>query len=234
MIATHTTFGAQALGYRARQEDALKWGRRDARWRWAVIADGLGGHARGDEAAHTAVAVLAKHSTDAPFSHPDGISTWMEAGILAAHRAVMHLATHEVLPPGSTALWVLADATQIWIAHVGDSRAYLVRPDVVVPLTVDMTPAGERVEQGRAPWDSQNTAADGHLLTACLGLAPLKVDVFSVPWRAGDAVVLTSDGLNGVDLATWRQVVQRPKALTALLEAEMWPDNATAVVMPHE
>ena len=222
----------QVIGQRDQQEDTCGWGTVPGGV-WAAVADGLGGHRAGQAAAQTALAVITQHV--ATWTRSDlPTDDWIEDGLLTAQTAVEALAQpHEATPPGTTLLWALAQPPRCRIAHIGDSRGYLVHGDQVTPLTTDMTPAGERVRQRHAPWNEQNTAADSHLLLSCLGQSPLMVNLFDVPWGAGDTLILTTDGLNLLPLPWWPLVVQRHLAIDAILRLSRWSDNATLVVLTH-
>ncbi len=227
-VETHVIHGGQALGGPTRQEDAWESG-----GPWAAVADGLGGHAHGDQASRLALGALRAFIASRPL--PDGpLDLWMREGVHAAHRAVRALGhTTDPRPPATTLLWAVAHGDQLWIAHVGDSRATLVRGSQVAPLTLDMTPAGERVGRQEAPWDTQNTAADAHQLISCLGIDPVTVEVFPVSWQAGDTVVLATDGLNPIPVGDWPDIVATPDPVAAALARGSFADNATLVVMHH-
>lgn len=222
--------GGSIRGRRERQEDA--WGSGDmAAGRWAAVADGLGGSRDGHRAARTAINAIQRY-----VETPPGIemSEWLEQGVLTAHRAVERLALPgEPFPPSTTLLWAVAREAEVWIAHVGDSRAYLVRNPQIGPLTLDMTPAGERVKRGEQPWSHQNTAADSHVLLSSLGYAPLLAETFSVDWQPGDVLVLTTDGLNAVPLPQWPGLLQERHPVSAVLAAADGLDNATVVLLRH-
>ncbi len=224
--------GGQALGQRRRQEDA--WGSGTVgTGKWAAVADGMGGHRDGAVASQTAIVALRKFITMTPGPQGGDWEKWLESGVMAAHRAVEALARPgEDTPPGTTMLWAVARGDTCWIAHVGDSRAYLVRGGRVSPLTVDMTLAGERVRDGLKPWDHQNTAYDGHVLVSAMGSAPLLVETFSVDWVAGDVLVLTTDGLNSLPLERWPSFLVTC-SVDEILGLAPWNDNATLVVMRH-
>lgn len=222
--------GGRVRGERARQEDAWGFGEVPGGV-WALVADGMGGHQAGDQASSAAADAILQHCLDTTAPIAD-MERWLINGVKAAHRAVEALAGP--LPasdaPGTTLLWAVTQGNRCWFAHVGDSRAYLVRGDQVGPLTTDMTPAGQRVRDGHEPWDHQNTASDAHILLSCLGHAPLAIEVFPVDWEPGDLVILTSDGLNSVPLTRWPQLV-RNLSVTDILHLHSWSDNATLVLL---
>ena len=226
-----SVIGHQVVGQRAHQEDSWAVGMLAAGGAWAVVADGLGGHRDGKAASQTAVDAITQHiQRTLP---PIGDMAWMLAGINQADAAVHALALpHENTPPATTLLWAVADARRVWIAHIGDSRAYLVHGHTVTPLTVDMTPAGDRVARGEAAWDSQNTAPDAHILHTCVGIPPVAVDAFSEAWMPGDSLVITSDGLNPIPLAEWAHVVKWANPLRVLDQAS-WHDNATLAILQN-
>lgn len=232
-VETKSVRAGQALGGRSRQEDAWESGVSSG-GPWATVADGLGGHVDGDQASRLAVSALRTFIEGHPM--PSGpLDLWMRDGVHAAHRAVRALGRiGEPRPPATTLLWAVAHGDQLWVAHVGDSRATLVRGSQVAPLTLDMTPAGERVGRQEAPWDTQNTAADAHQLTSCLGIDPVTVEVFAVTWQAGDTVVLATDGLNPILLDDWATLVATPDPVAAALDRGPFSDNATLAVMRHE
>lgn len=192
------------IGPRTRQEDATLITDLSNAWILAAVADGIGGHPHGDQAAPMALKTL--QTLVQAFVPPDVLdeSAWFS---VLQHQAVsMHATLRHAFPdddpsPGTTALWVFACSDRVWVGHIGDSRLTLVSPDGSVrPLTLDMTPAGDRVAHGQAPWEHQNTAPDAHILTSCLGAEFTRLHRFSVDWDPGDTLVLATDGLNGLPL----------------------------------
>lgn len=224
--------GGQRLGRRTRQEDAWAVGVSGASGVWGLIADGMGGHAHGDQAAKAAVAAMIPYVTQNPEPH-DRWVPWLLRGIEAADSAVRRITPAAGRPPGTTLLAAVGQYDHVWIAHVGDSRAYLLHGNHLQPQTTDMTPAGERFEAGQATWEEQNTARDSHILTACLGCGPVAVDCFAVRWEPGDLLVLTTDGLNPLPLNAWPALLRSPRPVEAVLEAQAWSDNATVAILPH-
>lgn len=223
--------GGRVRGGRTRQEDA--WGFGDIPGgAWALVADGMGGHQAGDQASGAAADAIMQHCLDTSVPITD-MEQWLRDGVKAAHRAVEALAgpRHGSGAPGTTLLWAVTHGDTCWFAHIGDSRAYLVRGRQVGSLTTDMTPAGQRVRDGRKPWEHQNTAPDGHILLSCLGHTPMVMEVFAVDWQPGDVVILATDGLNSVPLTRWPQLVRDSRSVTDILNLQPWSDNATLVFL---
>ena len=81
-------------------------------------------------------------------------------------------------------------------AHVGDSRAYLLRDDELDLITTDHTLVNELIELGRITPEEAEHHPHRHLITRVLGLGPVGVDTFSITLTDGDRLLLCSDGLN--------------------------------------
>ena len=81
------------------------------------------------------------------------------------------------------------------LAHVGDSRAYLLRAGEMRQLTTDHTLVNELIELGRITPDEAERHPHRHLITRVLGLGPVGVDTMKVDLAVGDRILLCSDGL---------------------------------------
>jgi len=237
MTISHWTYSA--LGPRARQEDAALVTDLPNAWVLAAVADGMGGHPRGDEAALMALNTL--QTLVQSFTPPAVLDQAGWFSVLQHQAVVMHAALRHAFPdedpsPGTTALWVFAHSERVWVAHIGDSRlTFIPANGPIQPLTVDMTPAGARVAAGQAPWEHQNTAPDAHILTSCLGAEFTKLQRFSVAWLPGDTLVLATDGLNGLPLTAWPTLLQTSDpaqaAVTQASQSLGLTDNTTVVVL---
>jgi len=163
-----------------------------------VLADGVGGHRQGEVAARTAVEAVIEGFASAPPSEPaanlltrlvkDANTRVHETGI-AAGPAGAGMSTTIV------ACNVRFD--RVYVAHVGDSRCYLIRDGRIKPLTRDHTIANEQVRIGvLAPGELGGN--NRHLLSRSLGgelFVNVEVNDFAV--RPGDMLLLCSDGLHG-------------------------------------
>ena len=165
-------------------------------WLFA-LADGVGGHAQGEVASRTAVEAMLTGFRDADGSEPLG--SLLRRLVQEANGRVLEAAI-EAGPSGAgMATTVVACAIRFdraVVAHVGDSRCYLVRRGRAVLLTRDHTIANEQVRMGLI--SSAEAADSRHILSRCLGAElAVNADVCEHVVLAGDVLALCSDGLHG-------------------------------------
>jgi PPM family protein phosphatase len=208
-------------------------------WYVFAVADGVGGHERGEWASQTAIAVvnveLAKQLTHS--SPVDALRTAFEAANAAvlgggtSARPDQHAAT--------TLVAALVREGTLWWAHVGDSRAYLVRQGRAKRLTQDHSWVDEQVRAGFMSREDALLSDRRHAITRSIGFeATVNVDASGpIPLRSGDVLILCSDGLHGqVADEEMAGVVQQllPEAATerlvALSNLRGGPDNISVVV----
>jgi len=164
-----------------------------------LVADGMGGHRAGQVAsglaARAAVGTL-RGLRPGPRSAVEKLRACVAAAnaeILASSRAKPELAGM-----GTTVVALLAEGDRVALAHVGDSRAYLLRGGAIRRLTDDHTLVGELVRRG----EISERAADGHpqrhVLVRALGVRRhVEPDLLELTPEPGDLFVLCSDGLTG-------------------------------------
>jgi protein phosphatase len=204
-----------------------------------VVADGLGGHAAGEVASRIAVETVLSRWTAGP---GDDAAKALRACVRDANSAVVGASYEKGRAGMGSTLTVLTIAGRdALIAHVGDSRAYLVRRDSCVQLTNDHSRVGEMVRMklitpdraAKHPARSQLTRSLGATLT-------LQVDLARQPIEVDDTFVLCSDGLwDEVARSEISQVVGAagPDAgtaadqLVAMAVERGAVDNVTAVVV---
>jgi protein phosphatase len=207
-------------------------------WVFAV-ADGVGGHERGEWASQTAVDVV---QTELPIQLDQAPpSDALVATFRAANATVWEGAANltGVQRPASTLVVVLVRDGTAWWAHVGDSRAYLVRLAQVQRLTQDHSWIEEQVRAGYLSREQAQLSERRHAITRSIGYeAALQVDTGGpMQLRSGDALILCSDGLH--DLVSDDElagVVQQllPEAaadrLVMLSNERGGPDNISVVL----
>lgn len=153
-----------------------------------IVADGMGGHVAGEVASRLAVNTAASTNED-PVKR-------VEAG----NRAIREQVAREPSLQGMGTTMTLACLEKggtVRFAHVGDSRAYLLRSGELRQLTEDHTVAAEYVAQGRISAEDALDHPQRHMLTRTLGLTPgIEVDEISLDLETGDRLLLCSDGLS--------------------------------------
>ena len=216
-----------------------------------VVCDGVSGRAGGAEASSLAVehigqAVAKSRKQLEEFATGTGqtarrdVATVLERAISEASRRIRHhaLANPHLSGMATTAAAVLVTGDQAFVAHVGDSRVYLVRQQVLHCLTEDHSVANDMKKRGRAP-DGSVAAGYHEALTRALGvLDTARVDLLDLEVLPRDRFVLCSDGVHAVigdDLMQLLAARGDPQqASEELIEAALQkgaPDNATAVVV---
>jgi serine/threonine protein phosphatase PrpC len=186
-------FGVTDAGkVRQNNEDALLVGEGEDETLF-VVADGIGGFEAGEVASSLAVEVLKGLQSDEPFRAAIGEAN---RRIVAAGRG-----DEKLSGMGTTVVAIRFGGTQrepvAEVAHVGDSRAYLVRGGDMKPITEDHSLVAELVRSGDLTRDQAAEHPQKNLITRALGAdEDVDVDTTVLPIEAGDRILLCSDGLS--------------------------------------
>ena len=164
-----------------------------------AVADGVGGQDFGEVASHTAIETLLSGFRQAPANEPHG--ALLSRLIRAANTSVID-AGHAATPGGAKmATTIVACALRydrVTVAHVGDSRCYLIRRGQPNLLTRDHTVANEHVRLKLLSKEEASYAETRHMLSRSLGNELMvNVEVNEHQVFAGDVLLLCSDGLHG-------------------------------------
>jgi PPM family protein phosphatase len=208
--------------------------------RLAVIADGMGGHEGGQEASRLAVETVREIYDRVSLDDPRAalVESFVAAHARIQDYAERHPAFHGM---GTTCTALVLRGRQLYFAHVGDSRLYLVRRASILRLTRDHSYVGRLVESGIVRAEDAERHPQRHILTAALG-AGMEVVVDGpeqgMALQDGDDLLLCTDGLWSVvteeELET---VVSRNApaeccaALVKLARQRGGPDNITLQVL---
>jgi protein phosphatase len=163
-----------------------------------VVADGMGGSQSGEVASQMAVAAVIRVVSQ---SNGEDVPAILRRAIEEANRDVHQASLQEPSRNGMgttcTAVMIRDDAA--WVAHVGDSRAYLLRAGHIRQLTSDHTFVAGLVENKQITRVQARRDPRRNILTRSIGPQPeVEADVFEADMRlcAGDAILLCSDGLH--------------------------------------
>lgn len=174
----------------------------------AVVADGMGGAAAGEEASRMAVdaienGLVTPENRSREFLQSltdEFVVTKLREAIRAGNASIVHYATKnpELHGMGTTTTLAFIRYDQAIVAHVGDSRAYLVQEQggTITQVTADHSFVEALVAAGQITLEQAEEHPMRHVLYRALGQAEeLEVDVYSVRLFTGDRLVLCSDGL---------------------------------------
>jgi serine/threonine protein phosphatase PrpC len=166
-----------------------------------VVADGMGGHANGQDASRLAIQtiidfMLPRLSSGSPMSEDD-FKNLLTEGVQRANQAVHQRNMEERADMGTTMTASLIVGAIAYVANVGDSRTYLYRePEGLVKITHDHSVVASLVDAGIIKPDDIYTHPKRNQIYRSLGEKPyVEIDTFKVPLQVGDKLLLCSDGL---------------------------------------
>ena len=203
-----------------------------------VVADGMGGHLGGQRAAQLAVErVIQEYYRDPSLDIPGSL----ERAIKLANAEIYSEAARNPAYKGmgSTIVAAVVRGDDLYVANVGDSRAYLVRGSSIQQITRDHSWIAEALRAGTITPEQALTHPNRGVVTRSLGGGPdVRVDRFHRKIQPGDVVLLCSDGLtNVVSDADIQKVVTRERPqraankLIAMANQGGGPDNIAAIVI---
>jgi protein phosphatase len=161
-----------------------------------VVADGMGGAQAGEVASALAVEEFQQELPEQG-SAEERLST----RIREANRRIYERSRveHEHAGMGTTLTAVYVDDDDLAVAHVGDSRAYIFRDGTLTRLTQDHSLVEELVRQGKLTEEQAAEHPQRSIITRALGIElDVEVDTWTYPARAGDVILLCSDGLTSM------------------------------------
>jgi protein phosphatase len=205
-----------------------------------AVADGMGGAQAGEVASQLAVAVLAELLAETPPDDESAAALLAEAAAEANSRIYAAASADTARSGmGTTLTALLLRDDHALLAHIGDSRAYLLRGDTLTQLTQDHSLVAEMVRDGRLAADEARLHPYRSILSRALGTeSEAEVDELQVDLLPGDVLLLCSDGLSGpvpTDRLHKGLAAGDPeKAARRLVDEALrqgGPDNVTVVVV---
>jgi len=179
-----------------------------------MVADGMGGHAAGEVASQMAIDLVMDYirrtnATDEPYltgfnNRYSRAGNRLSSAIILANQVISDTAAtrRDWQGMGTTAVacWMPDPATaQLSIAHVGDSRVYLLRHGKLTQLTRDHSVVEEQIREGLITEEEARNSAIRNMITRALGYRERVVpDIIELGLEPGDKLLLCSDGLNGM------------------------------------
>ncbi len=165
-----------------------------------VVADGMGGHAGGDVA--SAIALKRIIEADAVYTSAQDAEAALQSAIIAANNELADTVFEhpELAGMGTTVDAIIAVGDEIAIAHIGDSRIYLLRDGELSQITTDHTFVQRLVDSGRITEEEAMVHPRRSVLMRVLGDVDSnpEIDTMVMGTHPGDRWMLCSDGLSGV------------------------------------
>lgn len=165
----------------------------------AVVADGMGGHQAGDVASRYAVEtiekILSKESLTIPTEEKSDL---LLHAVGKANENVYNLAkkNNQYQGMGTTMVVAIVDPNEVVLAHVGDSRAYMLHKGGLYQLTEDHTYVEILRRHGQITEEEARNHPQRNMIVRAVGTSEeVEVDLINTPWGKDDVLLLCSDGL---------------------------------------
>ena len=162
-----------------------------------VVADGMGGHAKGEEASKIALSaisrsVISELVNDTPFTK------LLEQGIQNANQDILdHTARHpESSGMGTTSVCVIVEGNAVHLANVGDSRAYVISDDEIRRVTKDHSFVQSLVDQGEITEAESREHPQKNVITKAIGIGTsIEADTMRLTLDSDESLLLCCDGV---------------------------------------
>lgn len=168
---------------------------------WAVVCDGMGGAAGGNIASALAVKVISDKINAAYRENmkPASIKNMLDSALVAANIEVydMAYAKPELNGMGTTVVCVIVKDGVAYIAHAGDSRAYVFKGDRIVQVTTDHSFVQDLVDRGKITKEEAEHHPNKNLITRAIGVDKnIKIDFDEVDLDDDEVLIICTDGLS--------------------------------------
>jgi serine/threonine protein phosphatase PrpC len=206
-----------------------------------VVADGMGGHAKGDVASALAVQTVNEcYYQDRQHDIPTALRTAMMQANAAIWQASEEERAHGMSDGnmGTTCVAAVLHEQALYAANVGDSRVYVLHAGQLRQITRDHSLVAQMVERGEITHDEARTHAQRNIIYRSLGQPEVEVDLFTEPVAVGDAIILCTDGLSSTitdedlcAIVAQHDPTESVQQLITRANDAGGPDNVTAIVV---
>lgn len=195
-------FGKTDIGLvRHSNQDAFQKGSYSKDIVWAVVCDGMGGANGGNIASQMAVEQITHQLSSACREHisSNSVKNILVPAVLNANTSIYEYAQKdpELSGMGTTVVLAMVAEQTLYIAHVGDSRAYLLSKNGIEQITKDHSMVQEMVDRGEITEKQARVHPRKNIITRALGVGPkVDVDYYELPFPQDDILLLCTDGLS--------------------------------------
>ncbi len=231
---------------RPTNQDAYVCGRLSDQTVFAIVCDGMGGAKGGNVASAIAIKVISDRIVDV---YRDGMNenslrNMLESAISAANIEIFDasMADPDLRGMGTTVVAVIVSGRSVFIAHVGDSRAYIVTPEEIKQITRDHSIVQAMVEKGQLTQSEAKNHPRKHFITRALGVEEtVACDYTELTFPEKGVLLVCTDGLTNMvepdDIYTAVNSTAEDKIPDVLIHAANMAggsDNITAVVLADD
>ena len=186
---------------RDQNQDAYAVGELPGEVVWAVVCDGMGGAAGGNIASALAVKVISEKITSSynEKMRDSSIRNLLDSAITAANIEVYDLAYSrpELMGMGTTVVCAIVRDSVAYIAHAGDSRAYLANNGGLTQLTIDHSMVQDLVNRGQITEEEAENHPNKNLITRAIGVDKrIDIDFNQAELNEDETLLLCTDGLS--------------------------------------
>lgn len=167
-----------------------------------IVADGMGGHNAGEIASKMAIDIVSKfikdNWTSIDFANEFNVHSLLRNAIEKANKKIYEqsLLNKELDGMGTTLTIAFINETRLYIAHIGDSRAYILRDNELFQITQDHTLVSELLKNGSITENEAKNHPKRNIITKALGTSPyVEPDLSNYVINDNDIVILCTDGL---------------------------------------
>lgn len=164
-----------------------------------VVADGMGGHVAGEIASNMGVSTIEEYIKK--FAQHSDWEELLKDAIIKANSIIyqMSQSKSECSGMGTTVTAIYADDSEVYWGHVGDSRLYLIKENVLRQVTSDHSLVWELMQSGDITIEEAQVHPHRNILTRAVGTSEmLTVDSGKFSWQSGDSLLLCTDGLTNM------------------------------------
>ena len=167
---------------------------------WSVVCDGMGGQAGGDIASNIAVIMISKFLSDnlSELKTSDEIKSVIYEAVSSANQAIYLKSEKDknLKSMGTTVIVCVVSMNKLYVAHMGDSRAYLISDDEITQITTDHSMVQEMLDNGKLTIEEARNHPQKNIITRALGVNPeIKLEYNTLDIQKGNIILSCTDGL---------------------------------------
>ncbi len=210
---------------------------------YAVVCDGMGGHSGGKTASSTAVSVFASNIIGVADDFSESkLESILKQTISSANHEIYNksLSDSNLTGMGTTLISAIVTNDEAYFVNIGDSRAYIIRDEIIKRVSHDHSAVQEMIDQGYLTESQARNHPNKNIITRALGVEDyIEYDLFKEKVTTNDIIILCTDGITNYidDLEIPFEIIKSnnietvPQKLIELANSRGGADNSTVVII---